>query len=178
MYVLKHGIKRNPEKRWALPDRVFFGHGACAILAGTFLKHPPLEGFYAERIIPAEGFAGNHVYVTNGNVAFDYHGYSGRERLLDHHQRAWTSHSAGWQCTIAKVDFDLLDTAELNRRKMLGPDQYLHDALLRARRLLQRIDHAEAAARALRIACRPRSPRLAQFSGERTAYRPAVSDPT
>lgn len=56
MYVLKHGIKRNPEKRWALPDRIFFGHGACAILAGTFLKHSPLEGFYAERIIPGEVF--------------------------------------------------------------------------------------------------------------------------
>ena len=76
MYVLKHGIKKNPEKRWALPDRIFFGHGACAILAGTFLEHPPLEGFYGERIIPGEGFSGNHIYVTNGVIAFDYHGYS------------------------------------------------------------------------------------------------------
>ncbi|MER9000226.1 hypothetical protein NKH58_20605 [Mesorhizobium australicum] len=48
--------KENPQKRWALPDRIFFGHGACAILAGTFLRHPPLEGFYGERIIPDEGF--------------------------------------------------------------------------------------------------------------------------
>lgn len=80
MYVLKHGIKRNPEKRWALPDRIFFGHGACAILAGTFLEHPPLEGFYGERIIPAENFSGNHIYVTNGMIAFDYHGYCARER--------------------------------------------------------------------------------------------------
>ena len=59
MYVLKHGIKKNPEKRWALPDRIFFGHGACAILAGVFLEHPPLEGFYGERILPGEGFSGN-----------------------------------------------------------------------------------------------------------------------
>src|SRR5204863_8719252 len=43
MYVLKHGIKKNPEKRWALPDRIFFGHGACAILAG----------------------AGNHIYAAS-----------------------------------------------------------------------------------------------------------------
>ncbi|TGS09904.1 hypothetical protein EN830_35295, partial [Mesorhizobium sp. M1C.F.Ca.ET.187.01.1.1] len=89
MYVLKHGIKKNPEKRWALPDRIFFGHGACAILAGTFLKHPPLEGFYGERIIPGEGFSGNHIYVTNGVIAFDYHGYCARERLLEHHARGW-----------------------------------------------------------------------------------------
>ena len=66
--------------RWALPDRIFFGYGACHILAGTFLKHPPLEGFFAERIIPAENFSGNHVYVTNGTITFDHHGYSSRER--------------------------------------------------------------------------------------------------
>lgn len=88
MYVLKHGIKKNPEKRWALPDRIFFGHGGCAILAGAFLEHPPLEGFYGERILPGEGFSGNHIYVTNGVVAFDYHGYSARERLLEHHEEA------------------------------------------------------------------------------------------
>ena len=85
MYVLKHGIKKNPEKRWALPDRIFFGYGACAILAGAFLDHPPLDGFYGERIIPGEGFSGDHIYVTNGVIAFDYHGYSARERLLEHH---------------------------------------------------------------------------------------------
>ncbi|MER8806518.1 hypothetical protein NKI12_19040 [Mesorhizobium australicum] len=167
MYVLKHGIKRNPQKRWALPDRIFFGHGACAILAGTFLRHPPLEGIYGERIIPDEGFSGNHIYVTNGLIAFDYHGYCARERLLEHHERSWASRNAGWHCTIAKVDFDLLDKTELNRRKMLGPDQYPHDPIPRARQFLQRRNHAEAAARALRAATR-----LA------ADYRPAVSDPT
>ncbi|WP_411969247.1 hypothetical protein [Mesorhizobium sp. B283B1A] len=90
--------------------------------------------------------------MTNGIVAFDYHGYSSRERLLVHHSKGWASQSAGWHCTIEKVDFDLLDTAELNRRKILGPDQYLHDPIPRAHRFLQRRDHAEAAARALRIA--------------------------
>ncbi|MBZ9806402.1 MULTISPECIES: hypothetical protein [unclassified Mesorhizobium] len=146
MYVLKHGIKTNPQKRWALPDRIFFGHGACHILAGVFLTHPPLGGFYAERITPGEGFSGNHIYVTNGIVAFDYHGYSSRERLLEHHGKGWASHSAGWHAAITKVDFDLLDTAELNQRKMYGPDQYLYDPVPRASRFLQRIDHAAAAA--------------------------------
>ncbi|MBN9219085.1 MAG: hypothetical protein J0I79_14120 [Mesorhizobium sp.] len=152
MYILKHGIKKNPERRWALPDRIFFGHGACAILAGTFLRHAPLEGFHAERILPAEGFAGNHIYVTDGLIAFDYHGYSGRERLLLHHEKGWAGHSAGWHCTIEKVDFDLLDTTELNRRKMLGPDQYLHDPIPRACRFLERVNHVEAAAKASAIA--------------------------
>ncbi|MBB3146643.1 hypothetical protein FHS21_003059 [Phyllobacterium trifolii] len=88
--------------------------------------------------------------MTDGVIAFDYHGYSARERLLGHHRKGWSSQSSGWDCTIEKVDFDLLDTAELNQRKMLGPDQYLHDPISRARRFIKRIDHAEAAKRALR----------------------------
>ncbi|MGA7974166.1 MAG: hypothetical protein WCA36_15310 [Pseudolabrys sp.] len=122
MYILKPGIKCDPKRRWALPDRVFFGFGACHILVGVYLANPPLVGFHAERIIPTGERPGNHVYVTNGDIAFDYHGYSMRKRLLDHHDKVWSHQYAGWDCVIETVDFDLLDTAELNRRKMLGPD--------------------------------------------------------
>jgi len=152
MYVLKPGIKKNPERRWALPDRIFFGHGACHILAGVFLDRSPLTGFHAERIIPGEGFAGNHVYVTDGLVVFDYHGYSLRDRLLAHHRKGWQARSPGWSCVLETVEFDLLDTAELNERKMLGPDQYLHDAAVRARTFLDRIDHRRAYEQARRNA--------------------------
>lgn len=148
MYVLKPGIKKDPVRRWALPDRIFFGHGACHILAGTYLRLPPLQGFRAERVIPAEGFSGNHVYVTDGVMAFDYHGYSLRERLLAHHRKGWIARHPGWDCEVLPVDFDLLDTLELNRRKMLGSDQYLRDPVARARRFIERVDHARAADRA------------------------------
>ena len=127
MYILKSGIKRDPVRRWMLPDRIFFGHGACHILAGTYLLHPPVVGLYAERVVPADGFPGAHVYVTDGTVAFDYHGYSLRARLLAHHKKGWSRHCSGWTCEMVPVNFDLLDTLELNLRKMLGPDQYLHD---------------------------------------------------
>jgi hypothetical protein len=148
MYFLKSGIKRDHERRWALPDRIFFGHGACHILAGTYLAHPPLAGFHAEHIIPRDGFYGGHVYVTDGDIAFDYHGYSARDRLLDHHGKGWSRQYAGWDCVIEKVDFDLLDTAELNQRKMLGPEQYLFDPITRARRFIERVNHCKAAAKA------------------------------
>ncbi|MDE1996466.1 MAG: hypothetical protein KGI75_28465 [Rhizobiaceae bacterium] len=149
MYRLKPGIKKDPVRRWALPDRVFFGNGACALLAGVFLREAPLPGFYAERIIPGEGFAGNHIYVTDGVVAFDYHGYSSRNRLLLHHTTGWANrYSEGWNCVLERVRFDLLDTADLNNNKMLGPDQYLHDPIPRAQRFIDRIDHPGASARA------------------------------
>ncbi|MCW2308661.1 hypothetical protein [Rhodobium gokarnense] len=143
MYVLKPGIKRDPERRWALPDRIFFGFGACHILAGVFLRRSPLAGFYGERVVPDEGFSGNHIFVTDGTVAFDFHGYVLRERLVAHHCNCWRRQQAGWHGRMERVDFDLLDTADLNRRKMLGPDQYFGDAVARAERFLARVDHAK-----------------------------------
>lgn len=148
MYILKHGIKKDPVRRWALPDRIFFGYGACHILAGIFLRDRCDDRLNAEWIVPDPGFAGTHIYVTDGEVAFDYHGYSSRERLLAHHSKGWSRHRPGWGCTIEPVDFDLLDTRDLNQRKMLGPDQYLYDAIPRAQRFVDRIDHSEGIARA------------------------------
>ncbi|ARO32678.1 hypothetical protein NXC14_PA00413 (plasmid) [Rhizobium sp. NXC14] len=149
MYMLKPGIKKDPVRRWALPDRIFFGNGACAILAGVFLKEAPLPEFYAERIIPGEGFAGNHIFVTDGVVAFDHHGYSLRNRLLAYHTNGWASRSAeGWNCRLERVTFDLLDRRDLNDNKMLGPDQYLHDPIARAETYLGRVNHIEASERA------------------------------
>jgi hypothetical protein len=148
MYRLKPGIKEDPLRRWALPDRIFFGHGACHILAGTYLDRAPLPGFRAEWIVPEEGLPGTHIYVTDGEIAFDYHGYSRRGRLLDHHRRGWAGRYLEWRCRVVEVDFPLLDTAALNRRRMRGPDQYLHDPLPRAHHFLDRIDHPAAAAKA------------------------------
>ena len=148
MYVLKPGIKKDPVRRWALPDRIFFGYGACAILAGVYLRDPPLAGaWHAERILPHAGHAGNHIYVTDGHRAFDFHGYSCRDRLLAHHRRQWSAHSTGWDADIGVVDFDLLDTAALNARRMLGPEQYLHDPIPRAVRFIAGRKHAAAAMR-------------------------------
>lgn len=148
MYRLKPGVKGDPQRRWRLPDRVFFGHGACHILAGVYLDLAPLAGFHAEKILPGDGYAGNHVFVTDGTVAFDYHGYSARQRLLDHHWRTWSDAYPGWHGRVARVDFPLLDTAALNARRMLGPDQYFGDPVARAGRFIARVDHATAARRA------------------------------
>ena len=149
MYHLKPGIKKDPHRHWALPDRIFFGYGACHILAGVFLEMEPLPSFYAERIVPADGFYGNHVYVTDGTIAFDYHGYSLRERLLKHHWRGWSSDYPGWSAHVERVDFALLDTAALNARKMRGPDQYLSDPVPRARAFVLRRNHHEAVRKAM-----------------------------
>ena len=84
MYRPTPGIKDHPERRWLQPDRIFFGFGACHILAGVFLRDASLDGIYAEWIVPDEGFGGTHIYVTDGQISFDYHGYSKRAALLNH----------------------------------------------------------------------------------------------
>lgn len=142
MYILGSGIRKDPARRWALPDRIFFGYGACAILAGVFLLRPDSRDFHAERIIPGDGFAGNHIYVTDGIVAFDFHGYSLRFSLLRHFTSGWSnSYNTGWTCRVERVEFNLLNTAGLNQHKMLGPDQYLKDPIGRAAAFVDRIDH-------------------------------------
>jgi hypothetical protein len=141
VYFLRPGVKEDPARRWALPDRIFFGHGACHILAGVHLADFPDSGFHAIWIRPREEYSGNHILLKKGSVAFDFHGYSDLERLLSHHRRGWSDRFPGWSATIETVDFDLLDTNELSTRGMRGPDQYLGDAITRARRFLLMFRH-------------------------------------
>ncbi|PZQ97941.1 MAG: hypothetical protein DI533_12445 [Cereibacter sphaeroides] len=145
MYRPKPGIKKHPERRWNRPDRIFFGFGACHILAGVWLENPPLPDFHAEWIVPDDGFSGTHFFVTDDTVAFDFHGYSLRQNLLDHIRKGWSARYPGWNATIQPVDFPLLDTATMNARKHLGPDQYFGDPLPCARRFIDRFDHPAAA---------------------------------
>jgi hypothetical protein len=155
VYKLMPGIKADPERFWKLPDRVFFGNGACHILAGVFLTRPPLPGYYAEWIVPGDGFSGNHIYVTNGRIAFDYHGYSLRANLLRHHTSGWSNrYSGGWSCAVKRVSFDLLDTHALNSRNMRGPDRYKYDPVQRAQKFLERFCHGEAAAKVISLSQR------------------------
>lgn len=140
-------MKKDHARRWALPDRIFFGHGACHILAGVYLGDAPLPGFHAERIIPCGENPGGHMYVTDGAIAFDYHGYSLLRNLLAHHRRSWATDYPGWDSTIEPVDFPILGAQALNARKMLGPGQYLENPIPRARAFIARFRHEVAAAR-------------------------------
>ena len=141
MYSLKPSIKDDPVSRWNLPDRIFFGHGACHILAGVFLRKFQRHPFKAVWIKPIEGYSGNHIFVTDGIRAFDYHGYSLYDNLLRHFEKCWSYKFEGWGAVIELVEFDLLDTAALNQRDMRGPDQYLRNPIERAGKFLGRYEH-------------------------------------
>lgn len=138
MYQPPPGIKRDAVRRWNQTDRVFFGHGACHILAGVYLSLPKNQRYSAIWIKPCDGLPGSHVFVTDGRIAFDYHGYSHAEKLYAHHAKGWRAAYPKWQAELEPVTFDLLSTSDLNERKMRGPDQYHGNPVSRAEQFIHR----------------------------------------
>ena len=143
MYLLRSGIKQDPVRRWNLPDRAFFASGACHILAHAFLERFPSAGLGPVWLRPRGGFTGNHVFVTNGDLAFDYHGYVPHDHLVDHYARRARRFFPGWEFDLVPVTVSLVNREEA---KAIGmdlrePAQFLHDALPRAHRYPERFDH-------------------------------------
>ena len=143
MYRVVPQKKLDPHLRWEMPERVFFACGACHILAYAFLERYEGVGAEAVWIKPAPGFAGNHVFVRGDGWAFDYHGYCDPDRLLDHMTRKARRWWPGWSASLTKLPREAL-ISEAKSKTYDGlwlrePRQFLHDALPRARRFLQRL---------------------------------------
>jgi hypothetical protein len=86
---------------------------------------------------PASGFTGNQVVATDGETAFDFHGYCAWDRLLARARRKNGQRMRGWSCTLVESPADVLISEAKSRTHdglwLRGPEQYLHDALPRAR---------------------------------------------
>lgn len=140
MYFPRRNVKRIPELQWALPDRIFFACGACHILAYAFVEKFPESGFRAVWIKPHQSFTGNHIVATDGILTFDFHGYSKWDKLLAHAKRKNGQRMPGWDCTLIELPRDILisETKSMTYEglRLRGPEQYLHDALPRARAFL------------------------------------------
>ena len=142
MFFPKINVKDDPFRRWLRPDRHFFANGACQVLAFAFLQRYPDLGFRARWIKPAGGFTGNHIYVTDGVNAFDYHGLTTEHRLLAFGFARARRFFPGWDATLVDLPTDVL-VSELHSRQIEGlwlrePKQFLHGALPRARAFLDR----------------------------------------
>jgi hypothetical protein len=143
MYNLRtSGTKRDPE-RWALPDRVFFACGACHVLAYAFLERYGSPGMKALWLRPEPGFTGNHIFAATDSWVFDYHGYSGRERFLDHTFKRARSWWPDWKATLVELPRDVLVSEALSRTYdglwLRKPKQFLYDAMPRALAYLDRL---------------------------------------
>jgi hypothetical protein len=142
MFFPKTNVKDDPVRRWHRPDRHFFANGACQVLAHAFLEMYRELDFRARWIKPVSPHIGNHIYVTDGVVAFDYHGLTTEERLLSLAFRRGRRFFRGWDATLIDLPADVL-VSESRSRTYEGlwlrePNQFLHDAMPRARAFVQR----------------------------------------
>ena len=134
--------KQDPEKRWALPDRVFFACGACHVLAYAFLARYGTAGMKALWLKPKPGYTGNHIFVASEAWTFDYHGYVCRDGFLRHTFRRARHYWPGWSATLIELPRDVLISEKKSRLYqglwLREPTQFLHDALPRANACLDR----------------------------------------
>jgi len=142
MYVIDPAVKTDSARRWALPDRVFFAAGACHILAYAFLERYPHAGFRPLWMKPGAGYIGNHIIATDGEAAFDYHGWSRLPALVAHARAKAGRWWPGWNAELVELPADVLVSVAKSRTYdglwLREPRQYLHDALPRAHAFLAR----------------------------------------
>lgn len=142
MYVLAPGVKDDPARRWALPERVFFASGACHILCFAFLRRYPGAGARPVWFRPAAGFTGNHIVAATPDWVFDYHGYSQPDAFRAHMRRKAGRWWPGWTATEIELPPHVL-VSETESRRFEGlwlrePGQFLRDAMPRAEAFLDR----------------------------------------
>lgn len=135
-------LMRTPEEArdirlsWARPDLRFFSAGACHILAFVFLETYPRSGFRPRFIRPAAGFRGSHLYVSNGDVAFDAQGYVPEDELLRSHRAALDALQPGWRADVLDVTGTLAEFCAAHDHR--APEDFPDGVWSRARRHLAR----------------------------------------
>lgn len=144
MIFVTQEIKQDPEKRWALPDEVFFAAGACHILAFAFLeKYPDLE-FQAKWIKPLNGHRGNHIFVTNNELAFDYNGFTTIDNFIENTEGQMRSIFYNWNYELINLPKRVLVSEKESKTYdglwLREPGQFLHDALPRAEKYLEKFN--------------------------------------
>jgi hypothetical protein len=142
VYVTRKVAKDDLAGRWALPDRVFFACGACHILAYAVIERYPDHAFRPIWIKPRRRHPSSHIVAVSGRAAFDYHGYSNWAALVAHTWRKAQAWWPGWEADLVELPPDVL-VSEAKSRTYEGlwlrePKQFLHDALPRAHRFIDR----------------------------------------
>jgi hypothetical protein len=148
MFFPKVDVKNDPVRRRHRPDRHFFANGACHVLAFAFLERYPNLGFHARWIKPAAGFTGNHIYVTDGINAFDYHGLTTEQRLLAFGLGRGRRFFPCWNATLVDLPAEVLVSEQRSRQVdglwLREPNQFLYDAMPRARCFLDKFGDVRA----------------------------------
>jgi hypothetical protein len=121
----------SPELSWARPDRAFFAAGACHILAYCAIQRWPNRGLEMVYLRPAKGYGGHHVWASDGNIAFDFNGWSREAELIRANEKACRRDASSWRYALELIPLVNLETA-FRMRRLRAPSQFPGDVLARA----------------------------------------------
>ncbi len=122
----------DPALAWQRPDRAFFAAGACHILAQQMAERTP--GLTVVHLRPHDNRPGSHVYATDGQLAFDFNGWTDEADLIAANVNACRVADPSWcyDRVIVDADFDSYWRAHNHRT----PEQYPGDVVTRAQRFI------------------------------------------
>ena len=139
MTFRSEAAKCDPVQSWNRPERAFFAAGACHILADAFLRRFSASSFRAVLIHPHNAGRGSHVFVSDGNTVFDYHGFSSHAHFIRFYFRHLQRRFPGWQADLIPLS-DPPASAEFCRRyQHREPSQFLRDPMARAEAFLSHL---------------------------------------
>ncbi len=127
---------------WRRSDEDFFAAGACHVLAASFLQEYPRAGFCAYLIKPEPGYRGSHVFVANGELAFDWNGYQPRGRLVHEYVGQLRAFFGTWQGSVLRVE-DPVSSEFCKTHRHRHPSQFYRCPLERALRFVRRFPQPE-----------------------------------
>ena len=147
LIFVESDVKNDPVKRWDLPDHLFFSNGACHILAFAFLEKYPKLDFAPFWIKPKEDFRGNHIFVANSKLAFDYNGLKEYDLYLADLKDSMKQHYDNWDFELITLNNSTLVSEEESKTYdglwLRPPEKFLHNALPRARKYLNQFENLE-----------------------------------
>lgn len=130
--------KRDLFGSWRRFDRAFFASGACHVLAYEFLKRPEADGFRPLMVEPDFGFRGAHVFASNGQWVFDYHGWSSHSKFVDHYLGKISRIFPDWSGKVTDISRDFWSEAWFARTGSRRPTQYHFDPTERTNAFIDR----------------------------------------
>ncbi|MEM7207359.1 MAG: hypothetical protein AAF434_06025 [Pseudomonadota bacterium] len=86
--------------------------------------------------------------MANGYIVFDYHGYSHWPRYLERYKRKARQQFEAWDGMVKRLPVEVLISEEQSKRFdglwLREPEQFLHNAMPRARKYLQKFQPPSA----------------------------------
>ena len=138
MLFRTHAQKEDLAGSWRRFDRAFFASGACHVLAHQFLQRSRMSKFRPYMVIPEPGFRGSHVFVSDGALVFDYHGWSRHAHFVDHYLRKIRRIFPGWRGAVADISCDFWTQSWFERTWSRQPHDYFVDPTERANSFVDR----------------------------------------